>query len=67
MHYVYTHTPVFPTEQAGVKVSYARGMDLLGEIHYDWPLESALEVNRDQGYTVLTVLLWCCWLAVLTC
>lgn len=29
---------------SGVKVEYAQGMDLMGQIHYDWPLETALKV-----------------------
>lgn len=28
-----------------MNVSYSRGMDIAGEIHYDWPLESTLEVR----------------------
>lgn len=31
---------------AGVAVAYSRGMDVVGEIHYDWPLESTLEVRQ---------------------
>lgn len=34
-----------PAAKAGVNVSYSRGMDIAGEIHYDWPLESTLEVR----------------------
>lgn len=33
-----------PAAKVGVNVSYSRGMDIVGEIHYDWPLESTLEV-----------------------
>lgn len=36
-----------PAAKVGVNVSYSRGMDIVGEIHYDWPLESTLEV-REQ-------------------
>jgi hypothetical protein len=38
---------------SGVKVAHAQGMDLMGQIHYDWPLETALEVR-------LLLLLTCC-------
>jgi hypothetical protein len=37
---------LLPAAKAGVNVSYSRGMDIIGEIHYDWPLESTLEVGR---------------------
>lgn len=31
---------------SGVVVAQAYGMDILGQIHYDWPLESALQVGN---------------------
>lgn len=33
------------TAKSGATVSYASGIDLSGEIHYDWPLEGAIEVR----------------------
>jgi hypothetical protein len=36
---------------SGIKVEHAQGMDLMGQIHYDWPLETALEVR--QRYTTM--------------
>lgn len=47
---------VCPAGKAGVNVSYSRGMDIVGEIHYDWPLESTLEVcMNDLGGAWLAV------------
>lgn len=39
---------VLSAAKVGVNVSYSRGMDIVGEIHYDWPLESTLEVRRKR-------------------
>lgn len=45
-----------------MNVSYSRGMDIVGEIHYDWPLESTLEVCMPFG--VGGVRCACAWLGV---
>jgi hypothetical protein len=48
---------VLSAAKVGVNVSYSRGMDTVGEIHYDWPLESTLEVRADHEYDTLMTLM----------
>ncbi|KAF6262012.1 glycoside hydrolase superfamily [Scenedesmus sp. NREL 46B-D3] len=40
---------------SGVKVEYAQGMDIMGQIHYDWPLETALETCQGADAAVLVI------------
>ncbi|KAF8063677.1 BXL3 [Scenedesmus sp. PABB004] len=39
----------------GVSVSHAYGMDLVGRIHYDWPLEDALQACEGADAAVVVV------------
>lgn len=39
----------------GVSISYSIGMDILGQIHYDWPLESALQACEGADAAIVVV------------